>query len=130
MPATVTAVGPANLSRERRAHPRFPLRAPAVLRTIQASGRATEVRRAVIANVGNGGIRVRTTHPIPEGTLTDFTFRLPGRTHPTRLLGLVRWSRPRRGAGIEFFYSTDVERNRIIRSLAALERTGVLGAPI
>ncbi len=97
-----------------------------ILRHILATGKTAPVTGVRVQNVGNGGVLVRLSRPLPEGSLVDLSFQLPGRARTTRLLGLVRWSR-KASMGIQFFYSTDMERNRIVRSLSSLERTGDIG---
>jgi len=110
---------------ERRESPRFELKAPVILRHILATGKTAPVVGARVRNVGNGGIQVHLGRPLPEGSLVDLSFHLPAHARFTRLLGLVRWSR-KASMGIQFFYSTDLERDRIVRSLCALERTGAI----
>lgn len=68
--------------------------------------------RARLRNFGPGGIYVETDEDIPPGALTDLNLKLEGRPL-ANTLGLVRWLRPGKGFGIEFFYSTDEEREAL-----------------
>lgn len=71
---------------------------------------------AKIGNVSAGGLYIKTDEPLEEGALADLGFKLPDNL-PANTLGLVKWSRPGKGVGIEFFYATEEEKKSIIESL-------------
>ncbi len=68
--------------------------------------------KARLRNAGTGGLYVETQEELPAGALADLNLRLDGRPL-ANTLGLVRWMRPGEGAGIEFFYATDEERDAL-----------------
>lgn len=78
--------------------------------------RTDDVREveAKLVNAGVGGLYVRAEDcDLPLGALTDLEIRLDG-TLLAATLGLVRWVDPDgHGAGLEFFYSTDEERDAL-----------------
>jgi hypothetical protein len=68
--------------------------------------------RARLRNFGPGGIYAETEEDIPPGALAELNLKLEGRPL-ANTMGLVRWLRPGKGVGIEFFYSTDEEREAL-----------------
>ena len=75
---------------------------------------ADEVRevKGRLVNVSDGGLYVETDEAdLPLGALTDLKLSLEGELADT--VGLIRWLEPGKGAGIEFFYSTDEERDSL-----------------
>jgi hypothetical protein len=75
---------------------------------------AAEVRevKGRLVNVSDGGLYIETDETdLPLGALTDLKISLEGQLADT--VGLIRWLEPGKGAGIEFFYSTDEERDAL-----------------
>ncbi|MHC4393290.1 MAG: PilZ domain-containing protein [Planctomycetota bacterium] len=75
---------------------------------------AAEVRevKGRLVNVSDGGLYIETDETdLPLGALTDLRISLEGQLADT--VGLIRWLEPGKGAGIEFFYSTDEERDAL-----------------
>lgn len=68
--------------------------------------------KARLKNAGTGGLFVETKEEIPPGALTDLNLRLDGKPL-ANTLGIVRWYRAGEGAGIEFFYATEEERDAL-----------------
>lgn len=86
--------------------------------------RADDVRevRATLVNAGVGGLYIHMQDTdLPLGALADLEIRLEGGPLQTTL-GLVRWLEPGKGAGIEFFYSTDEERDALDHYLRQWQR--------
>ena len=85
--------------------------------------RTDDVRevRARLVNAGAGGLFVRTDSDVPVGALAELDIQLDGRPL-ANTLGLVSWHQPGEGAGIEFFYTTDEERDAIVRYLEQWQR--------
>lgn len=75
---------------------------------------------ATLVNAGMGGLLIRTdaaSGELPVGALADLEIQLDG-APLQHVLGLVRWvDDGRKDAGIEFFYSTDEERDALEYSL-------------
>jgi uncharacterized protein (TIGR02266 family) len=72
-------------------------------RHVDAS-RAKELN-AAISDLGEGGMFIEMENPPPKGTIVEAEFRLPGRSAPTKVLGIVRWREkagPRAGVGVRF----------------------------
>ncbi len=85
-------------------------------RHIEASN-ANETR-AVVSDLGEGGMFVEMENPPPKGTILDIEFALPGRTERTRVLGIVRWREmagQHVGAGVRFAPIGDDERQTFAR---------------
>lgn len=77
--------------------------------------RTNDVRevRARLVNLGVGGLYVEALdNTLPIGALADLEIQLDG-CLATTTLGLVRWYENGKGAGIEFFYSTDADRDAL-----------------
>lgn len=69
-----------------------------------------------IVNVSAGGLFIKTNEEFEEGALADLGFKLPDNL-PANTLGLIKWTKPKEGIGIEFFYATEEEKQAIIESL-------------
>jgi len=57
---------------------------------------------ALTANVGKGGIGIRTMSPLAAGTAVQLKFRLPTGTTDVEAIGRVAWSNRQVGMGIQF----------------------------
>jgi hypothetical protein len=68
--------------------------------------------KARLKNAGTGGLYVELKDEIPAGALADLNLRLDGKPL-ANTLGLIRWLKPGEGAGIEFFYATEEERDAL-----------------
>jgi hypothetical protein len=82
--------------------------------------RSTDVMevKARLKNAGTGGLFVETKDDVPVGALADLNLRLEGGPL-ANTLGLIRYVKKGEGAGIEFFYATDEERDALERYLDA-----------
>jgi hypothetical protein len=72
--------------------------------------------RARLVNAGTSGLYVETKEDLPPNALVDLNLKLDGRPL-ANTLGLVKWVKPGEGAGIEFFYATEEERDALERYL-------------
>ncbi len=95
-----------------RANERFEVDGEVTLRVLMTRSDDVKQIRARVRDVGLGGIYVETDADIPPGALADLDLRLDGRPL-ANTMGLVRWLKPGKGAGIEFFYATDEERDAL-----------------
>lgn len=91
---------------------RFDVEGEVELRVILTRSPDVMEVKARLKNAGPGGLFVETKEELPKGALADLNLRLEGRPL-ANTLGLVRWMRPGEGAGIEFFYATDEERDAL-----------------
>jgi len=80
---------------------------------------------AKLVNAGVGGLYVRAEDcDLPLGSLADLEIRLDGALLAASLC-LVRWVEPEgRGIGLEFFYSTDEERDALRLYLLERQQAG------
>ena len=72
--------------------------------------------KARLINAGNGGLFVETGEELPAGAIADLNIHLEG-AELANTMGLVRWLKPGKGAGIEFFYATEEERDALVEYL-------------
>lgn len=72
--------------------------------------------KAKLVNAGPGGLYVETREELPPGAIADLNIHLDG-ADLANTMGLVRWLRPGQGAGIEFFYATEEERDALMTYL-------------
>ncbi|GIW72168.1 MAG: hypothetical protein KatS3mg102_1710 [Planctomycetota bacterium] len=98
--------------RDDRQEERYEVEGEVTLKVLMTRSEDVRSVRARLKNVGIGGLYVETDAEIPVGTLADLDLRLEGRPL-ANTLGLVRWLRPGQGLGIEFFYSTEEERDAL-----------------
>lgn len=76
---------------------------PRVALSITVSYRIdSAIASAVCANVSKGGIFLRTMNPQPTGKRLRVRFRLPGSKREVDTEGVVAWSDPRVGMGLQF----------------------------
>ena len=68
--------------------------------------------KARLINAGPGGLYVETKDELPAGALADLDIHLEG-ANLANTMGLIRWRKPGEGAGIEFFYATEEERDAL-----------------
>jgi type IV pilus assembly protein PilZ len=82
---------------------------------------------ASIANISAMGIFIRTTEPLPVGTLMDLAFAPPGH-EPFRLRGRVAWinklrpngDNPNPGMGVRFTELSSEARERLVDVVHAI----------
>jgi len=94
LPALAPHLFPDNFNR--RNSPRAPVAVPI---SFEAGG---VIAGARTQDVGRGGVAIRTMDPLPQGTLIELTFRLPGATADISAAGRVAWSDRRVGMGVQF----------------------------
>ncbi len=80
----------------RRASPRVAVGIPIAYRV------GTTIAAAVTLNVSRGGVAVRTTSPLPEGTDLHVRLRLPASRREIDVEARVVWSDRRLGMGLQF----------------------------
>jgi hypothetical protein len=95
-----------------RTNARYAVDGEVTLKVLMTKSDDVRSIRARVRDVGIGGLYVETDAEIPPGALADLDLRLDGRPL-ANTLGLVRWLRPGKGAGIEFFYATEEERDAL-----------------
>ena len=101
-------------SLDERREERVPVSGEVDLKIYLTRADAAEVRevKGRLVNVSDGGLYIETDEAdLPLGALTDLKITLEGELADT--VGLIRWLEPGKGAGIEFFYSTDEERDAL-----------------
>jgi CRP/FNR family cyclic AMP-dependent transcriptional regulator len=89
-----------------------------------------------IDNIGSGGLFIKTTEPLPVGTLVDLEFNLPQTDQIVHSKARVIWTRPESmstekvppGMGTEFIDMDPKERELLKRYLALL-RSGRVPVP-
>ncbi len=81
---------------DRRSSPRVTLGIPVSYRAGQT------IAGALTANVGKGGIGIRTMSPLETGTSVQLKFKLPTGTAEIEATGRVAWSNRQVGMGIQF----------------------------
>lgn len=92
------------LIRERRRYFRVPAEIPVDLTFSDGA-----VKSAVIANISEGGMSVRSIDPIPSRTTVKFSFVLPGTRTKIDAKGEVSWTltSPAHRSGVHFIYLSD-----------------------
>jgi uncharacterized protein (TIGR02266 family) len=76
-----------------------------------------EELKAKVLNISTGGIYVETNHPLPEGTLFEFEFKLPDSKTVIKAKGMITWvSRKMNssGMGIKFIKISTENKKAII----------------
>jgi hypothetical protein len=106
---------------EDRKYERFDVEGEVDLRVIFTKSADVMEVRARLKNVGTGGLYIETKEALPPGALADLNLKLEGKVANT--LGLIRWLNPGEGAGIEFFYATEEERDALREHLIDWVRT-------
>ncbi len=78
---------------------------------------------AEMANIGAGGVYVRYEDPPPRGTIVEVHLSLPGVDHTVVALGLVRWSRrgKQAGMGVQICHIEEGSRQDIELYVEALD---------
>ena len=71
-----------------------------------------------VANLGLGGIYIRTAEPLPPGTFIQLLLDVP--TGEVRARAVVRTSRPHQGMGVKFVAMQQEDRARFARWLKRL----------
>ena len=94
---------------ENRSHPRAPIELRIVYERINA------FIADYTKDLSHGGVFIKTTEPMPLGTVFQFNVELPGGAEPLRLTGRVKWVRrgeyaEARGMGVGFVWSSEAER--------------------
>jgi uncharacterized protein (TIGR02266 family) len=105
VPALAPHLFPDNFNR--RSSPRVVLGIPVQYRY------GNTIAAALTLNLGRGGIAIRTTSPLENGSKMKVRFRMPGSKHDIDAEGRVVWSDRRVGMGIQF-ESVDPERQSLI----------------
>jgi hypothetical protein len=103
--------------RDDRRHERFEAVGQVELRIVYTQAADVRAVKARLHDLGMGGLMAETSEEVPPGVLADLDIRLEGK-ELQNTLGLVRWSAPGRGVGIEFFYATDEEKAALERYIA------------
>jgi uncharacterized protein (TIGR02266 family) len=80
----------------RRSGPRVVLGVPVQYRC------GNTIAAALTLDVGSGGIAIRTTSPLDNGSTVSVRFRIPGSRRDVDAEGRVVWSDPRVGMGVQF----------------------------
>jgi len=83
---------------------------------------------AKITNISEMGIFVKTTEPLPVGTLLTLRFAAPRMTEPFVLQGTVQWvnelrplaDNPNPGMGVRFMNLTLADRERIVEAIRTI----------
>jgi uncharacterized protein (TIGR02266 family) len=89
--------------------------------------KARDFFRAYTANIGSGGLFVRTTKNLPEGSLLNLEFNLPNSNHVIHTKGKVAWARSKEasseqmppGMGIAFV-DIRAEDKKLVNNYIAL----------
>jgi hypothetical protein len=102
--------------RDDRRERRYEVEGEVVLKVLFTRSDDVKEIRAKLVNFGPGGIFVETAEEVPPGALAELDLKLEGQPL-ANTMGLVRWLKPGRGVGLEFFYSTDEERDALERYL-------------
>ena len=98
--------------RDDRRFERFEVDGEVELKVIFTRSDDVKEVKARLKNAGTGGLFVETKEEVPIGALADLNLRLEGGPL-ANTLGLIRYVRKGEGAGIEFFYATDEERDAL-----------------
>ncbi|MCZ6688196.1 MAG: PilZ domain-containing protein [Planctomycetota bacterium] len=77
------------------------------------------ILKAQIKNASVGGLYLEMKEPLREGDLTDCKFQV-GPVENSSSLGLVKWNDAGKGMGIEFFYGSEEERDRLQRNVRGM----------
>ena len=82
----------------------------------------TGLRHSVspIRTVGLGGMFIFEDDPLPEGTMLQLCFQLPGGKESVRARALVRVAEVGRGMGVEFVHMNPTERLRLAQLMRIL----------
>jgi len=99
---------------ERRRHPRS--QAPANLLVAWQAGTQKSVAR--LDTIALGGLFIRTSTPPNSKSMVQVLVEVPD--GDVRARGVVRWSVPKRGMGVEFVAMTPEDRGRLIHYLRHL----------
>lgn len=99
---------------ERRRHPRW--QAPANLFVGWQSG--TEKAVARLGTLALGGLSLQAKEPPKSQSMIQLLVETP--TGDVRARGVVRWSAPKKGIGVEFVAMTPEDRGRLIQYLHRL----------
>jgi hypothetical protein len=100
------------LRRDDRRFERYSVDGDVELKVLFTRSNDVKAVKARLKNAGTGGLFVETKEEIPLGALADLNLKLEGGPL-ANTLGLIRYVRPGEGAGIEFFYATDEERDAL-----------------
>jgi hypothetical protein len=73
-----------------------------------------------IRTVGLGGMFIFEDDPLPEGTMLQVVFKLPGGRDTVRARATVRLAEVGRGMGVEFIQMSPMERNRLAQLMRKL----------
>ena len=103
--------------RDDRRHERYEASGEVELRIVYTHTTDVTAVRARLVNAGKGGLFLETEAEIPPGVLADLDVRLEG-IELSNTLGLVRWTKPGAGVGVEFFYATDEEKTALEARIA------------
>jgi uncharacterized protein (TIGR02266 family) len=80
----------------RRSSPRVSLGIPVQYRV------GSSISAALTLNLSHGGLAIRTTSPLPMGSIVQVKFRMPSAAREVEATGRVVWSDGRVGMGIQF----------------------------
>jgi uncharacterized protein (TIGR02266 family) len=94
LPSLAPHLFPDNFNR--RGSPRVVLGIPVAYRF------GNTIAAALTLNLSRGGIAIRTTSPLENGTKVRLRFRLPGSKREIEAESLVTWSASRNGMGLQF----------------------------
>jgi uncharacterized protein (TIGR02266 family) len=94
LPSLAPHLFPDNFNR--RSSPRVGLGIPVQYRV------GSSISAAVTLNLSHGGVAIRTTSPLPNGSTVQVKFRLPAAAREVEATGRVVWSDRRVGMGVQF----------------------------
>jgi uncharacterized protein (TIGR02266 family) len=105
LPSLAPHLFPDNFNR--RGSPRVVLGIPIAYRF------GNTIAAALTLNLSRGGIAIRTTSPLEQGTTVRLRFRLPGSKRDIDAEAHVRWSDQRAGMGLQFDRVEAVDQSAI-----------------
>jgi uncharacterized protein (TIGR02266 family) len=94
LPSLVPQLFPTEYNR--RTSPRVVLGVPVNYRV------GNTIAAALTLNLSHGGVAIRTTHPLAQGTLARLRLKLPGAPRELDASARVQWSQPGIGMGLQF----------------------------
>ena len=71
------------------------------------------IAAALTLNISRGGLSIRTTSPLEEGTIVKLRFRLPSTKSDIDCEGKVAWVDRRMGMGVRFTWLSEADQNAI-----------------
>lgn len=117
------------MTEERRAHPRVATNIEIVFRE------AGSLIKSYMLNVSNGGIFIKTDHPLALDTMVGLCIQLPGEKEKMNMEGRVVWANPKAkafpaGMGIQFVNLSPEHKDKIKAfveaNLAEIQKRSIL----